>query len=112
LFFNYSLGVKNLFGGDFDYKKIQVFYKHPFFVGGFGRLTPIIEAGKIYGTVPLGLMSVLPGNQSFFRIENAFSQLNYYEFVTDLNFWYINGMAFYLITKELNKTNLNRKQKN
>jgi len=83
LFFNYSLGVKNLFGGDFDYKKIQVFYKHPFFVGGFGRLTPIIEAGKIYGTVPLGLMSVLPGNQSFFRIENAFSQLNYYEFVTD-----------------------------
>ena len=83
LFVNYSLGVKGMLNGDFDYKKVQVFYKHPFWVGGFGRLTPIIEAGKTFGTVPLGLMSVLPGNQSYFRIENAFSQLNYYEFVTD-----------------------------
>lgn len=83
VFFNYSLGVKDMLGSDFDYKKIQLFYKHPFWVGGFGRLTPIIEAGKTFGTVPLGLMSVLPGNQSYFRIENAFSQLNYYEFVTD-----------------------------
>jgi len=83
VFFNYSLGVKGMLDGDFDYKKIQLFYKHPFWVGGFGRLTPIVEAGKTFGTVPLGLMSVLPGNQSYFRIENAFSQLNYYEFVTD-----------------------------
>lgn len=83
LFVNYSLGVKGMLNGDFDYKKIQVFYKHPFWVGGFGRLTPIVEAGKTFGTVPLGLMSVIPGNQSYFRIENAFSQLNYYEFVTD-----------------------------
>lgn len=83
VFFNYSLGVKDMLGSDFDYKKVQLFYKHPFWVGGFGRLTPIIEAGKTFGTVPLGLMSVLPGNQSYFRIENAFSQLNYYEFVTD-----------------------------
>lgn len=83
LFVNYSLGVKGMLDGDFDYKKVQVFYKHPFWVGGFGRLTPIIEAGKTFGTVPLGLMSVIPGNQSYFRIENAFSQLNYYEFVTD-----------------------------
>lgn len=83
VFVNYSLGVKDFLGSDFDYKKIQLLYRHPLFIGGFGRLTPTLEAGKTYGQVPLGLMSVIPGNQSYFSIENAFSQLNYYEFVTD-----------------------------
>lgn len=83
VFFNYSLGVKDFLGSDFDYKKVQLLYRHPFLLGGFGRLTPTIEVGKTFGTVPLGLMNVIPGNQSYFIIENAFSQLNYYEFVTD-----------------------------
>ena len=42
-----------------------------------------MEAGKTFGTVPLGLLSVVPGNQSYFSIYKSFSQLNYYEFVTD-----------------------------
>lgn len=83
LFFNYSLGVKGMLGSDFDYKKIQLLYRHPILVGGFGRFTPTLEAGKTYGTVPLGLLSVIPGNQSYFIIDNAFSQMNYYEFITD-----------------------------
>jgi len=52
-------------------------------VGGFGRLTTTIESGKTFGTVPLGLLSVVPGNQSYFSIYNTFSQLDFYEFVTD-----------------------------
>lgn len=83
VFFNYSLGVKGMLGSDFDYKKVQLLYSHPILVGGFGRFTPTLEAGKTYGTVPLGLMSVIPGNQSYFIIGNAFSRMNYYEFITD-----------------------------
>jgi len=83
VFFNYSLGVKDMLGSDFDYKKIQLLYRHPIVIGGFGRLTPTLEVGKTFGTVPLGLLNVLPGNQSYFIIDNAFSQLNYYEFITD-----------------------------
>lgn len=83
IFMNYSAGVKDLLGSDFDYKKIQILYRHPIIVGGFGRFTPTIEAGKTFGKVPLGLLNVIPGNQSYFIIENAFSQLDYYEFVTD-----------------------------
>jgi hypothetical protein len=33
--------------------------------------------------VPLGLLNVVPGNQSYFTIENTYSLLDYYEFVTD-----------------------------
>src|SRR5690606_28249275 len=32
---------------------------------------------------PLGLMSIVPGNQSAFNISNTFSNLRYYEFLTD-----------------------------
>ena len=41
------------------------------------------EVGKTFGEVPLGLLSVVPGNQSYFTIEGTYSLLDYYEFVTD-----------------------------
>ena len=83
LFAQVSLGDKSLFNSDFDYTKVQLSYIQPFQVGGFGRLTTTIEAGKTFGEVPLGLLSVIPGNQSYFSIYNTFSQLDFYEFVSD-----------------------------
>ena len=83
LFAQISLGNKNMFNSDFDYTKLQFSYLQPWQIGGFGRLTTTIEAGKTIGDVPLGLLSVIPGNQSYFSIYNAFSQLDFYEFVTD-----------------------------
>ena len=42
-----------------------------------------VEVGKIFGEVPLGLMGVVPGNQSYFLIENTYNLLDFYEFVAD-----------------------------
>ena len=83
LFAQISLGDKNILSSDFDYTKLQFSYIQPWQVGGFGRLTTTLESGKTFGEVPLGLLSVVPGNQSYFSIYNTFSQLDYYEFVTD-----------------------------
>jgi hypothetical protein len=82
-FLNYSLGVKDILESDFNYKKIQFFYNQPLLVGGFGRSNVSLEAGKTFGEVPLGLLSVVPGNQTYFALYNSFSLLNFYEFVTD-----------------------------
>jgi hypothetical protein len=82
-FVNYSQGYKGILNSDFDYKKIEVYYKQPIVIGPLGRTNLILELGKTFGTVPLGLMSIVPGNQTLFTIENTFSNLNYYEFVTD-----------------------------
>ena len=41
------------------------------------------EVGKTFGEVPLGLLNVVPGNQSYFTIENTYALIDYYEFVTD-----------------------------
>lgn len=83
LYFNYTLGVKGMLNSDFDYKKIQLMYRHPILIGGFGWFTPTIELGKTYGEVPLSLLSVIPGNQSYFSANNGFNLLDYYEFITD-----------------------------
>lgn len=83
LFLNYTQGVKGMLNSDFDYQKLQFYYRQPVLVGGFGRLFTTFEAGKIFGAVPLGLMGVIPGNQSWFNIENTYNLLDYYEFVAD-----------------------------
>ncbi len=83
LFAQVSVGSKSMFNSDFNYTKLQFSYTQPWQLGGFGRLFSTIEAGKTIGEVPLGLLSVVPGNQSYFSIYNTFAQLDYYEFVTD-----------------------------
>ena len=83
LFAMVSLGDKGLFDSDFNYTKVQFSYLQPWQLGGLGRLTSTIEAGKTFGTVPLGLLSIIPGNQTYWSIYNTFPQLDFYEFVTD-----------------------------
>jgi hypothetical protein len=83
LFFAHTTGLKDVFGGDFDYQKIQGLYTQPWNIGGFGRLYTTIEVGKTFGVVPLSLLSIIPGNQTYFSVYNSFSQLDFYEFVSD-----------------------------
>ena len=83
IFINYGQGFKGFINSDFDYQKIQIYYKQPVVIGAIGRSNFTIELGKTFGQVPLGLMSVVPGNQTLFIIDNTFSNLNFYEFVAD-----------------------------
>ncbi len=82
-FINYSHGFKGVLNSDFKYEKLQLYYKQPIIIGPLGRTNITMELGKTYGTIPLGLMSVIPGNQTYFTIENTFSNLNFYEFISD-----------------------------
>ncbi len=83
IYLGYSQGFKGVLESDFVYSKAQLFYRQPWQIGGFGRLFSNIELGKTFGSVPLGLLSVVPGNQSYFSIFNTFPLLDYYDFVTD-----------------------------
>ena len=83
IFFNFQSGLKNSFNSDFEYQKVQLYYRQPLIIGAIGRSYITTEFGKTFGAVPLGLMSIIPGNQSYFTIDNTFSNLNYYEFVAD-----------------------------
>ncbi len=80
---NYTRGTKALFDSDFSYHKLQFYYHQRFLIGGLGRTYLTFETGKIFGEVPLGLLSIVPGNQSYFLINNTYSLLDYYDFVVD-----------------------------
>ncbi|TVZ15351.1 DUF5686 family protein [Maribacter sp. MAR_2009_72] len=83
LLLNFTKGTKGVLGSDFDYSKLQFSYSQPWQLGGFGRLMSTVELGKTFGEVPLGLLSVVPGNQTFFSNYGSFPNLDFYEFVTD-----------------------------
>lgn len=82
-FLGYTYGFKDIMQGDFEYQKVQALYTHPWNIGGIGRLYSTVEVGKIFGEVPLSLLSPIPGNQTLFSIYNTFTLLDYYEFVSD-----------------------------
>jgi hypothetical protein len=79
----YTYGLKDIMGGDFEYKRIQALYTQPWNIGGIGRLLSTVEVGKTFGAVPLSLLNPIPGNQTYFSLYNTFTQLDYYEFVSD-----------------------------
>lgn len=83
LLLNYTKGTEGFLDSDFDYSKLQFSYSQPWQLGGFGRLLSTVELGKTFGEVPLGLLSVVPGNQTFFSNYGTFPNLDFYEFVTD-----------------------------
>lgn len=83
VFVGATFGIKDVFNSDFEYQKLQALYTQPWNIGGFGRAYTTIEVGKIFGEVPLSLLSPIPGNQTLFSIYNTFNQLDFYEFVSD-----------------------------
>lgn len=80
---NYTKGFEGVLGSDFNYDRLQFSYTQPWQIGGFGRLRSTLELGKVFGEVPLGLLSVVPGNQTVFSNYATFHNLDFYEFVTD-----------------------------
>lgn len=79
----YSYGLKGVLDSEFEYKKLQLLVDKPWNIGGIGRLSTTLELGTTIGAVPLSLLNPIPGNQSYFSIYNTFTQLDYYEFVSD-----------------------------
>ncbi|MEJ1222603.1 DUF5686 family protein [Sediminicola sp. 1XM1-17] len=82
MFLSYSQGLEGVMESDFDYRKLQFSYSQPWQLG-WGRLLSTVEVGKTFGEVPLGLLNVVPGNQTLFSVYGSFANLNFYEFVTD-----------------------------
>lgn len=80
---NYSRGLGGVTTSDFNYDKLQFYYRQPIQIGGFGEFTSSVELGKTFGNVPLSLLDIVPGNQTFFSIQGTFPLLDFYDFVTD-----------------------------
>lgn len=81
--FNYTQGIKQLFGGDFNYEKANISVSNNFKMATFGYSKLFIKAGKVFSKIPYTSLEIPRGNQTLFYSENVFNQMNYFEFVSD-----------------------------
>jgi hypothetical protein len=81
--FNYTLGLKNVLGGDFNYHKASISYSNRFRFATLGFSKVYVKIGKVFSKVPYTLLEIPRGNETFFYGNNTFNQMSNFEFVTD-----------------------------
>ncbi len=79
----YSYGIPNLFGSNFEYHKAKVSVDHWFNIGTFGWSKYTIEGGKVFSKLPYPLLKLHEGNETWFFDPMTFNTMNYYEFISD-----------------------------
>ncbi len=79
----YGYGIPKHVGGDNEYHRLQLGVSHWFNAFNLGWSKYIIEAGRIWGTVPFPLLKLHEGNETYFFDEYSFNMMNYFEFVSD-----------------------------
>jgi hypothetical protein len=79
----YTKGTKGIFGGEFDYSKLQMSIKKPLRISNFGIMRMYFDAAKVFDRVPLTLLTPVVANQAYSLQSNAFSLIDFYDFATD-----------------------------
>jgi Family of unknown function (DUF5686) len=79
----YTLGLKGVLGGQFNYHKLDANLSQSINVGTLGRTYYSVSAGYIPSTVPYPILKAHLGNQTFFYITDAYNLMNFFEFVSD-----------------------------
>jgi hypothetical protein len=83
---SYTKGIKinnGLFKSDLNFSKWNLYLEHDFPDGRIGQLSYIIDAGITNGVLPIVLLNVLKGNDTYYYNKYAFNNMNRFEFVTD-----------------------------
>jgi len=76
-------GVKDLFGADYNYQKVDIFIQQNVHIGALGRIIYGVNVGKIFGTAAYPFLKVHTGNQSIWLMDNAFNKMSFFEFISD-----------------------------
>ena len=79
----YTLGLQDFFGSQFNYHKFSLKLRHWFNISPIGWFSYRVNAGKTFGTLPFLLQEVHPGNEAVFMSRSVFNTMNNYEFVSD-----------------------------
>ncbi len=82
----YTKGFKIANGflkSDFNYNKWNINIQHDFSDGRLGQLSYTLQGGITKGTLPILLLDVQKGNDTYYYNYYAFNNMNRYEFVAD-----------------------------
>ena len=72
-----------MLGNDYNYHNLKINIIKRFYPGILGFTDVILEAGKIFGTVPYPLLYVHRANQNYSYQVASYNMMNFLEFVSD-----------------------------
>lgn len=78
-----ALGLKNVFGGGYRYKKIIMSVSDNIPLPPAGVMYANVFGGKYFGVLPYPLLEIHPGNEFYVYNKQAFNMMNSYEFISD-----------------------------
>lgn len=95
----FTKGFSGITNTDFDYHQLRASVTKTYQLGMFGFLNSYIEGSKLFGQVPLALMTPIHANQTYSVVNSTFSLLSYYDLVTDQYVmgqfdYHLNGLLF------------------
>ncbi|WP_340115071.1 DUF5686 and carboxypeptidase-like regulatory domain-containing protein [Maribellus mangrovi] len=80
---SFTKGIKNLFGGNFGYHKINLSLKQKILTSGFGYFNYLTSYEQTFGQAVYPLLNVLEGNESTWRSSSAFNLVDNGTIVAD-----------------------------
>jgi len=78
-------GIPDFLGGDYSYKSFYGSIYKRFYLSQLGLADVIVGAGYIFGSVPYPLLNIAQANQTYAYQLQAYSMMNFLEFVSDKN---------------------------
>jgi len=79
----YNQGVKDLFGGQYNYQSVTGNITKRFYLSQLGYSDVIVEGNYIFGKVPFPLMDIHHANQTYSLQLDSYNLMNFQEFVSD-----------------------------
>lgn len=98
---NHTVGIKNLFGGQYNYNYTEAEIYKRFWVGSWGKIDNDIRAGVQWNKAPFPLLIMPAANLSYIMEDNTFNLINNMEFLND-------RFVSYMVSWDINGKILNR----
>jgi hypothetical protein len=80
-----KMGIPDFLGGDYKYRSFYGSIYKRFYLSQLGLADVIVNAGYIVGSVPYPLLNIAQANQTYAYQLQAYSLMNFLEFVSDKN---------------------------
>lgn len=80
---DYTLGLKGVFGGQYNYSNLHARIDKRFYLSQLGYADFTAEAMHIFGQVPYPLLSIPRANQTYAYDLDSYNLMNFLEFVND-----------------------------
>ncbi|WP_353132374.1 DUF5686 family protein [Pseudopedobacter sp.] len=79
----YSVGLRNVLGGEYDYHSLSGSIDKRFYLSQFGYSDVRTEGAYMFGKLPFPLLSIHRANQTYAYQMYAYNLMNFLEFVSD-----------------------------